>query len=213
MLIVRLGIILMFIASIASGGLALLNQKTAPIIAENKAKKRAEARIEVMESVNGKVFEEYALEDGNPYWIALDGNGSRVGFVGIAYGPAYSSTIETVCGFNNDYEVTGLKIIFQQETPGLGTKAVEVKKGENKPWFQRQFEGMDAFTLAVDKDRGEIDSITGATITARAIANSVKKTAEMIKVVAVEIEETDEPVEEEQVTEEIASGDAEEVTQ
>ena len=53
MLIVRLGLILMFIGAIASGGLALLNRKTAPIIAEFKARQQAEARIEVMQAVGG----------------------------------------------------------------------------------------------------------------------------------------------------------------
>ncbi|MDP8208920.1 MAG: FMN-binding protein [Candidatus Electryonea clarkiae] len=181
MLIVRLSVILMVIASIASGGLALLNKKTAPVIAAYKAEQQAKARLEVAEPVGGVEFREKSLEDGELFWEAFDSDSNLVGYVGMAYGKGYSSTIETVCGFDTEFRITGLKIIYQQETPGLGTKAVEVKKGETKPWFLKQFMKKLAANLAVTKDRGEIDSITGATITSRAITKSIKGVGLRIK--------------------------------
>ncbi len=181
MLILRLGLILMIIASISAGGLALLNDVTAPIIAEYKAQQQKLAREEVMEPVQGAEFEEVQLEDGLTYWRAYDDNGAMVGYIGLARGKGYSSTIETVSGFDADFKVTGLKITFQQETPGLGTKTLEVRKGEHKPWFLEQFIGLDAFRLAVRQDRGQIDAITGATITSRAVANSVRELASAIQ--------------------------------
>ncbi len=180
MLIVRLGLILMLVGSIAAGGLALLNTHTAPIIAEYKAMQQALAREEVMSSVGGERFEE--RHDGDfTYWRAFDETGKWVGDVAIARGKGYSSTIETVCGFDTTFRVTGLKITFQQETPGLGAKADEIKKGEKEPRFLTQFRGKDALTLAVKKDRGDIDAITGATITSRAVTNSVREVAERVR--------------------------------
>ncbi|MBZ0264369.1 RnfABCDGE type electron transport complex subunit G [bacterium] len=181
MLIVRLGLILMFITAIASGTLALLNQHTSPIILEYKLKQQEEARQEVMRSQGGVKFEKVNSEEIGEFYKAYDEADNLVGYVSIAYGKGYSSTIETVAGYTTDFEVAGLKVTFQQETPGLGTKAVEVKKGDRKPWFLMQFEGKDATNLAVVQDRGNIDSITGATITSRAIAVSVKATAKEIK--------------------------------
>ncbi len=180
MLIVRLSLILMVITTIAAGSLALLNQKTAPIIAENKARQQEIARREVVQSIGGTRFE-YVNNEELPFYKAFDDEGNLVGYVALAKGKGYSSTIETVCGFDTNWHVSGLKITFQQETPGLGTKSQEIKKGERKPWFQRQFEDKDALKIAVRQDRGQIDSITGATITSRAVTNSVRAVAETIR--------------------------------
>ena len=42
-------------------------------------------------------------------------------------------------------------------------------------WVQDQFLNRVADGLAVDKDDGDIISVTGATISSRAVANSIKK--------------------------------------
>ena len=181
MFIVRLGVILMLIAGVAAGGLSLLNNQTAPIIAEYKAKQQAEARQEVCRSLGATSFEQVVTEDGFEYYNALNDSGDVVGYVTLAYGKGYSSTIETIAGYDTNFSVSGLKITFQQETPGLGTKSVEVKKGESEPWFLRQFKEKDALNVAVKQDRGEIDAITGATITSRAISVSVRDAARKIK--------------------------------
>jgi len=181
MFIVRLGLILMLIAGVAAGGLSLLNNTTAPIIAENKAKQQKEAREEVARSVGAVDFEEVKVDDDFSYYIAKNKDGENVGYVCLALGKGYSSTIETVSGFDSNWDITGLKVTFQQETPGLGTKCEEVKKGENEPWFLKQFKGKNALNVKVKQDRGEIDAITGATITARAISNSINVVAAKIK--------------------------------
>jgi Na+-translocating ferredoxin:NAD+ oxidoreductase RnfG subunit len=58
---------------------------------------------------------------------------------------------------------------------------VEIKYGEKDPWFQRQFLNLPGDSVAVDKDGGQIVSITASTITARAIANSIKRETEWMK--------------------------------
>ncbi|MFH0883044.1 MAG: FMN-binding protein [bacterium] len=181
MLIVRLGLILMLIAALASGGLALLNTQTAPVIAQNRALEQEQARVEVMRSLGVIRFEKRIADNGLEYYKAYDERGEMIGYVTVAKGKGYSSTIETVAGYDTTLHVAGLKITFQLETPGLGTKSQEVHKGEATPWFLQQFTGKDATTLAVKKDRGDIDAITGATITSRAVTNSVRKAALQLK--------------------------------
>lgn len=215
MFVVRLGLILMFIAALASGGLALLNTQTAPIIAENKAREQAQARSEVMRSFGVKEFKADTTEDGFVFYRAFDERGQLAGYVTLAKGKGYSSTIETVSGFDKQFNVAGLKITFQQETPGLGTKAQEVRKGEATPWFLQQFIGEDATTLAVTKDRGDIDAITGATITSRAITNSVRDVAlQLQEAIANEPEITMQAAADSTMTAEVNSEpEAEEVTE
>ncbi len=180
-MILRLAIILMIIASIAAGGLALLNTKTAPIIAEIKRIEQEQARKEVVATLADSIrFEEVRvpLEDDPAdtltYWRAYGENGDHLGYAGLAFGKGYSSTIETVCGFDTEFNIAGLKVTFQQETPGLGTKIVLDS-------FLGLFHRISALTVAVVQDRGTIDSVTGATISSRAVANSVRDVAMMIQ--------------------------------
>ena len=131
----------------------------------------AERIIETI-TPEGKVyFRGFATEDTS---IA------PVGYAVVAYGRGYSSTIQTLVGVEKSGEITGIEILFQQETPGLGAKAEEVRYGETDSWFQRQFKGASGIEIAVDKDGGEIQSITGATITSQAITNSIKSEVEWL---------------------------------
>ncbi|MCP4647180.1 MAG: FMN-binding protein, partial [bacterium] len=63
----------------------------------------------------------------------------------------------------------GSTVLFQQETPGLGANVSNPEK------FIYQFDGLDASTLLLSKDGGELDSITGSTITSRAVTDSVRE--------------------------------------
>lgn len=67
-----------------------------------------------------------------------------------------------------------IKIISQKETPGLGALAEESGPFDGKKWSTQQFVNKTVENLKVDKDGGTIVSITGATITSRAITKSIK---------------------------------------
>jgi electron transport complex protein RnfG len=60
-------------------------------------------------------------------------------------------------------------VLEQKETPGLGTKM----KGDK---FLRQFRGKDpsSFNLKPKKDGGDVDALTGATITTRAFGEATQ---------------------------------------
>lgn len=70
-----------------------------------------------------------------------------------------------VVGVGTDGTVTGVSIISMSETSGLGANA-------SKESFRGQFVGKSG-ELAVSKDGGEIDALTGATITSRAVTSGV----------------------------------------
>jgi len=181
--VIRLAVILMFVGGVSAGGLALLNGKTAPIIAEYKRMEQEQARLDVMPDAEFGVF---VLRDSSstlPYYEAYADSDAiqLLGYVFAASGNGYSGTVETVVGVDTSWNITGIKVISQQETPGLGTKAVEIRYGEKEPWFQRQFERKSASTVMVDKDGGEIVSITGATITSRTISNAIRNNANLLK--------------------------------
>ena len=84
----------------------------------------------------------------------------------------YGGEIELTVGISFEGKVTGLTVGTNSETPGLGAKAQS-----DKNWIT-QFAGQPADgSLAVSKDGGTINAITGATITSRAVTDGVNTAA------------------------------------
>ncbi|MEA2064285.1 MAG: FMN-binding protein [Gemmatimonadota bacterium] len=112
-----------------------------------------------------------------------EGTGEPVGYTVLALGKGYSSTIRTVVGLDTGLTIAGIKIAFQQETPGLGTKIEEIKGRDTEPWFQKQFRGKRDDQLEVVRSPAPdaIEAITGATISSRAVAGSVREAALKLK--------------------------------
>jgi len=180
--IIKLGIILMAYSLAAGAALGFVNLKTKPVITTNKEAAENNARLEVLPGMNGGFDEKKAMNvDGREFrlWIGYKDGAKKEpgGYVFIARGKGYSSVIETMVGVGIDGKITGDKILAQQETPGLGTKVLEGRANENDPlWFTKQFLGKSAEdNLKVKKDGGSIDAVTGATVTPRAITNSINK--------------------------------------
>lgn len=98
------------------------------------------------------------------YYKALDANGKCIGAAFKAHGKGYSSTIETMAGMLKDGTITAIKII----SPGLDASVLNLK-------FTSQFSNKDISRL------NEVQAVTGATISSRAVIDSVQKKAEEIK--------------------------------
>lgn len=103
--------------------------------------------------------------------VAKDASGNAIGYVlTVTAKDASQSTITFSVGIQNDGTVNGYSITSIAETPGLGMKATEEA-------FYSQFEGKNVETFTVVKSApaadNEIESISGSTITSRAIANGV----------------------------------------
>ncbi len=176
--IVKNGLIMTAYSLVAGALLAFVYLKTAPVIeAQKAAKSGAGVMAQVLTGMDGG-FEERGDENFT-YWAGYKDSGRRTagGYVLIVRGSGYTKSvpIETMVGVDADGNVVGVKIINQQETPGLGDKVMEIKAGESDPWFTRQFIGKTAEdNLLVVKDGGAIDAISGATISSRAVTNSIR---------------------------------------
>ncbi len=80
----------------------------------------------------------------------------------------YGGDIVLMVGFKLDKKtVISYTALSASETPGLGMKL-------KTPEFMDQFGGKDARTLKVKKDGGEIEAITSATITSRAVCEAIQ---------------------------------------
>lgn len=110
------------------------------------------------------------LLDGREYYKGYQ-RGKLIGYVISAESDGYSGRIEMLAGIDETGEITGLEVLSQVETPGLGARCVEIKPGQEEPWFLRQFKKKRASSL----DLKNMEAITGATITSEAIIDGVKK--------------------------------------
>ena len=82
-------------------------------------------------------------------------------------GEGYCGDIVLMVGFKKDKKtVISYKVLQASETPGLGMKL-------KTPEFAGQFSGKDGSALKVKKDGGDIEAITSATITSRAVCKAI----------------------------------------
>ena len=81
----------------------------------------------------------------------------------------FSGLIKIMIGFKPSGEIENVVVLEQKETPGLGTKMKEDK-------FLKQFKGINisTFNLKVKKDGGDVDALTGATISSRAFCDATQ---------------------------------------
>lgn len=165
--IARLVIVLFAITAVCSALLGCINYITADTIAAITEQKTADAMQEVLPSAS---YEE----------VSYTGDDSRITAVHAADGGYVVSIsvsgsqgmIDMLVGVAADGSVTGVAIIDMEETPGLGDKASEES-------FRSQYIGQSA-PLAVTKDGGSIDALTGATVTSRAVTNGVNAACDAV---------------------------------
>ena len=163
--ILRLAITLLLITSIMAGALALVNQITAPRIAQLQAEKVQKAVSEVLPGGGEEV---HCFVDGTG--LVTNVYASDLGYAVQVAPIGFDNAITMMVGVDRDGNILGISIISHTETAGLG--AVAAAKNAAGEAFRGQFVGLSG-DLAVTKDGGEIDAITGATITSRAICEGI----------------------------------------
>lgn len=173
--IVRLGGLLLLITAIAASALAGIYNVTKPRIEAQKALELERALTIALPAAPREAIFPVKNQDEVLYYAGYKTpeKAALIGYAFLCYGPGYSSVIQTMVGVDSLGTILGMKVLQQAETPGLGTRVEEIKHGDIEPWFTRQFLAKLAGQVAVDKDGGDIQSITGATISSRALARSV----------------------------------------
>jgi len=124
-----------------------------------------------------------------PAFLGFDETGALVGAIITAHGMGYQDTIRAIYAYSFERRaIVGFKVLESKETPGLGDKV------EMEPHFIANFEALDTRLTAdgsalanpiVTVKQGEktepwqIDGITGATITSKAIGSMLNDSAKV----------------------------------
>ena len=105
----------------------------------------------------------------------FDGKKNVVAFE--TYGKGYGGDIGVITAVNVDTnEIIGVAVTTHSETPGVGSKA------KTDPDFSGQFKGQSITEIfKVKADGGQIDAISGATISSRGVAGAVAQSGEIYK--------------------------------
>lgn len=182
---------LLVITLVAGFALGAVNEVTKDPIAKAEEKARLEAYEVVYPDAEFKVMDNTkellqlgatdskALTDAglgfcsvDDVLAALDANGNIIGYVMSTTSPSgYGGDIKVAVGISKEENIiTGLSVLSNSETAGLGAKCAEAP-------FQDQFAGKSAnginYTKTGASTDTEIDAISGATITSNAVTEAV----------------------------------------
>ncbi len=178
-------------------------QWTLPRVQRLKAEALEKAIFKVLPGVESSTT--YGLKaDGSLYiprqgdspdkvvYAGYDQNGALMGYAVEAAGMGYADIIRILYGYDPGQErIVGFHVLESKETPGLGDKI------EKEPGFLENFQALDVSLSGGEKIKNpvvtvkqgekenpwEIDGITGATISSRAIGDIVgSSTSEMVPV-------------------------------
>jgi electron transport complex protein RnfG len=176
------------IAGLVSG-IAIIGiyESTLPTITANKARELREAVFKVLPGVSRMqalvyrdgvlVAVEEPLKDEPVVYGGYDEMHAFVGYAMPAAGPGFQDTIAILYGYKpGERLVVGMEVLESRETPGLGDKIY--KDADFVGGFSAL--SVDPEIVAVKKGTkstpNEIDAITGATISAKAVVRIINET-------------------------------------
>ncbi|SNY92902.1 electron transport complex protein RnfG [Cohaesibacter sp. ES.047] len=126
---------------------------------------------------NDLVRDSYVLADAGGvskriYPATVDGELTAVAYqvTGLGYG----GPILALLGVDRDGTILGVRVLQHAETPGLGDKIEANRSDWIKSFTGQSFALLSPDQWEVKKDGGYFDQLSGATITPRAVVQSVK---------------------------------------
>lgn len=171
--ILKLALVLFLISAIVAGVLGVVNELTKDRIAQIAKEKTEKAYAEVLSTAVEYDDAKYEGDDTQiqKVSVAKGKDGSNVGYVVETVVTGSQGSITVIVGVDNDFKCTGISITESSETSGLG--AVASSPSDKGVAFRQNFVGQGA-DLDLAKNGGEIDQLTGATITSNAIVTAVR---------------------------------------
>lgn len=169
--VIKLGLILLIITSIAAFVLGITNNITQGVI---EARLEAE-NIKSIEALlpDADDFKKVEGVEGGIIVEVYEGfaNGNVVGYTIKTTPNGYNGTVEVLVGVTKAGEIVGVKIGQNTETPGLGTKIADAS-------HTNQYLGKDITAeFVVTKDNPtadkQIQAVTSATVSSNAVISGV----------------------------------------
>ncbi|WP_459480191.1 RnfABCDGE type electron transport complex subunit G [Clostridium saccharoperbutylacetonicum] len=145
--------------------IGLVYYVTAPIAAEKREVSKQESMKALVSDADS-----FKSVSGKADWFTAEKAGKVVAYVVPGESKGYGGEIKMLVAIKPSGEVIDYKILAHNETPGLGDNA-------SKEPFRSQFKGKKEQNLTVTKDasdKEDIQAMTGATISSKAVTLAVK---------------------------------------
>ena len=167
--ILKLTFILFLVCAITAGILGGVNELTKDRIAQINKEKTEKAYAAVLPAAGYEEIDASLYESAYPNIDKIVKGTGGEGWVVESTFSGAQGNITMATGVGSDFKCTGISIISHSETSGLGANAASTSEiGVN---FRAQFLGADS-SVALKKSGGEIDALTGATITSRSVTKA-----------------------------------------
>ena len=165
--ILKLALVLFLVCAIAAGALGFVNELTYKTIYDQQQAKTAAAFATVMQADG---YEEVEVDKTVfPTVDSVHRATNGAGYVVTSTFSGAQGNITLACGVSPELKCTGISVIEHSETSGLGANAASsAEVGVN---FRAQFKGQSE-PIALSRDGGRIDALSGATITSRSVTNA-----------------------------------------
>ena len=179
--VTKMFLVLTVIGAVSGGILAGVFHVADPLIQANREKELKEAIFVVLpEAKDYKILEKGIDKAKVIVYQGLDADGRSVGLAFIADGGGFQGNIRIMVGLSVDYlKLKGIKVIEQNETPGLGNRIKE-------PAFEGQFKGLEIkpkveyIKYRKPEKPNQIQAITGATISSDAVVKNINNAVEEV---------------------------------
>lgn len=179
--ILKMVIVLTVLSSFSGGLLAAIHNETKDRIEYQQLKfvKGPAIREILKEASNDPLVDRFKITDGDierSFFVGvIDGKANTVAYE--SSGKGFGGEIGIMVGVNiNDDKIVGIGVTTHSETPGVGSIA------KTDPGFSAQFKGLSIDgSFKVKTDGGQVDAITGATITSRGVSGAVTAAGETYK--------------------------------
>lgn len=168
-------VIMTAVAIISAAAVTYVYQLTLPAVTENLKKAEVEAISDIFgdEFDNNPIAEKTAVpmkkgvKELNIYPLRKQDMIYAIAVKSYT-NKGFGGELEIMTGFYIDGTMAGYKVLNHKETPGLGSKIMENE-------FMSQFIGLkiEGGKLKLRKDGGQIDGITSATISSKALIDAV----------------------------------------
>ncbi len=163
--IIRLGLILMIVTVISASVLSLTHGVTDPVIQQQQLLEIEENMQEFFPEADEVEIKE---EDEMDLYFALS-DGETIGVATMIAASGYGGDINMIVALDLDGVIQGIGIISHEETPGIGDVIEEEE-------FIDQFIGVGPD----DSVSGEVDTITGATVSVSAAVSGAESGREVL---------------------------------
>ncbi|MFC1863656.1 RnfABCDGE type electron transport complex subunit G [Thermodesulfobacteriota bacterium] len=178
---IKLFIIVAIFSAVAGGLLANVKGATEEKIDYNKLKYvQGPTIVSLLDGCsNDPLSDNFQITDGKKdlkFFIgAFDGNKNTIAFE--TFGKGYGGNVGVMVAINMDTdEIVGIGVTTHAETPGMGARA------KTDPGFPAQFKGKSILEpFNVTADGGDIDALSGATITSRAVCAALMDASDIYK--------------------------------